>query len=129
MSDEKSPILGLFNNPVILGTTTAVLFGMACIILLALCFYFTTLSESYIKPAGTFFYLVGAFLGGFLAAKKAGRKALLYGAEVGLCYFLFFVLLSLLTSPGSLSASALSLKIAYTLLVSIFGGICGITFS
>jgi putative membrane protein (TIGR04086 family) len=64
-----------------------------------------------------------------LAAKKAGGKGLVYGAGVGLCYYIFFVVISLFFSPGSLSVIALGFKGLYTLLVSAAGGICGLAFA
>lgn len=127
MPDEKMPTV--IANPVVFGTLAAILIGVLGIIILSFCFYFTDFSESYLKPAGTAFYLLGAFTGGFLAAKKSGGKALLYGAEVGIFYFLFFAFALLLTSPASLSATTLGLKGIYTLLAAAAGGACGIAFS
>jgi putative membrane protein (TIGR04086 family) len=102
VDNEKSPIFRISENPVFFGLTAAILFAILSIMVLALSFHLSALSELYLKPAGTFFYLVGAFLGGFLAAKKAGGKGLVYGAGVGLCYYIFFVVISLFFSPGSL---------------------------
>jgi hypothetical protein len=51
------------------------------------------------------------------------------GAGVGLCYYIFFVVISLFFSPGSLSVIALGFKGLYTLLVSAAGGICGLAFA
>jgi putative membrane protein (TIGR04086 family) len=129
VDNEKSPIFRISENPVFFGLTAAILFAILSIMVLALSFHLSALSELYLKPAGTFFYLVGSFLGGFLAAKKAGGKGLVYGAGVGLCYYIFFVVISLFFSPGSLSVIALGFKGLYTLLVSAAGGICGLAFA
>lgn len=129
MNKEKSPTFRLSENPVFFGLTAAILFAIISIAVLAVCFYFSTLSELYLKPAGTFFYLAGGFLGGFFASKKAGGKGLLYGIEVGVCYYVFFVIISLFLSPGSLNVISLALKGIYTILVSAAGGICGLAFT
>jgi len=129
MDNDKNPIFRLTENPVAYGTGAALIFGILCILLLSIFFYFTTISELYLKPIGTFCYLVGSFWGGFLAAKKAGGKGLVYGAEVGLCYFIFFILISLLILPESLSATAVITKGFFTILVSSAGGICGLAFT
>ena len=127
MPNEKSPIL--VDHSLLFGTLVAISIGLLGIRMLSLCFYFTTFSEVYLKPAGTVLYLLGAFIGGLLAAKKAGGKALVYGTQVGVCYFLFFILALLLTSTASLSVGALALKGIYTLLAAVAGSICGLTFS
>ncbi|HHW29034.1 MAG TPA: TIGR04086 family membrane protein [Syntrophomonadaceae bacterium] len=129
MDSDKNPIFRLTENPVAYGTGVALIFGILSIILLSIFFYFTTISELYLKPVGTFCYLVGGFLGGFLASKRAGGKGLIYGTEVGLCYFIFFILISLLISPESLSATAVVIKGFFTILVSAAGGICGLAFT
>ncbi|HBG22547.1 MAG: TIGR04086 family membrane protein [Syntrophaceticus sp.] len=129
MSDEKSSLLSINGNPILFGLTAAILFAIISIVIIALCFQFTALKEVYLEPVGTFLYLVGAFLGGFLAAKKAGGKGLLYGLEVGTFYYLFFVIISLVLSTSSLSLIALGLKALYTILVSVAGGICGLAFA
>ena len=55
MDNKKSPIFRISNNPIFYGLAAAILFASVSIILLALCLYFSTLSELYLKPAGTFF--------------------------------------------------------------------------
>lgn len=126
MPEKKNLIPKYSVNPVFLGLLFAIGFGLASTLLLTLIFYFTPLSENYLQPAGTTLYLIGAFLGGFLAAKKAGGKGLLNGTLVGVFYFLFFTLLMLLAARTPFSLLNLSLKALYTLIVSAAGGIIGI---
>ncbi|HHY41073.1 MAG TPA: TIGR04086 family membrane protein [Syntrophaceticus sp.] len=129
MDSNKNPIIRLTENPVVYGTGAALIFGILCIILLSLFFYLTTISELYLKPIGTFCYLIGGFWGGFLASKRAGGKGLVYGAEVGLCYYIIFILMLLLISPNSLTASAVIIKGFFTILVSAAGGVCGLAYT
>ncbi|NPV28376.1 MAG: TIGR04086 family membrane protein [Firmicutes bacterium] len=126
MPEEKNLLSKYSVNPVFLGFLVAVGFGLTGTLLLTLIFYFSPLSENYLQPAGTTLYLTGAFLGGFLAAKKAGGKGLLNGTLVGVFYFLFFTLLVLLAARTPFSLLNLSLKALYTLTVSAAGGIIGI---
>ncbi|MFY9272360.1 MAG: TIGR04086 family membrane protein [Thermacetogeniaceae bacterium] len=129
MDSDKNPFFRLAENPVIYGTGAALILGIFCVILLSIIFHFTSISELYLKPIGTFCFLVGGFFGGFLASKMAGGKGLVYGAEVGLCYYLIFILIFLLISPGSISASAAVIKGFFTILVSAAGGICGLAYT
>ncbi|MGB4503954.1 MAG: TIGR04086 family membrane protein [Syntrophaceticus sp.] len=129
MNNDKSPSSRIGENPLFWGLAVAILFVTISIAIVSLFFYFSNISEIYLKPAGSFFYLAGAFLGGFFAAKKAGRRGLVYGIEVGVCYYVFFMIISFLLSPGSLSVTALALKGIYTILVSTAGGVCGLAFA
>jgi len=128
MSEERNLLSRLFENPVILGILGAIVIGLIGTILLSVIFYFTSLSESYLQLAGTTLYLIGAFAGGFMAAKKAGNRGIMYGAEVGLIYFLIFLFIMLISSPASLSALTVVLRGIYTLIVAAAGGIVGIAF-
>lgn len=129
MSREKRLISSLGKNPVVYGTLGAIVIGLIGTLLLSIVFYYTSLSESYLKPAGTFLYLICAFLGGFLASKKAGNRGIMYGGIVGLSYFLIVSLILLITSPASFSVFTIFLKGFYTLIVAAAGGVIGIAFT
>lgn len=128
MPEGKNPLLELMGNPFIYGILGALTIGLVGSLLLSIVFYFTSLSETYLQPAGTTLYLIGAFTGGFTAAKRAGNRGIMYGAEVGLVYFLIFLMLMLALAPASLSALTVVLKGIYTLVVAAAGGIIGIAF-
>jgi putative membrane protein (TIGR04086 family) len=129
MSDIRNTFAKAGNYPVIFGLLVAIAISLLSIVLLAVFFYLSSVSEGYLQPVGTAIYLLGGFIGGFLAAQKAGGKGILYGLEVGICYFIFFVLVILLLTPGSLTVLSVALKGVYTLLVSAVGGILGIAFA
>lgn len=130
MSGDKSSFLtNVFHNPLFFGLFSSILIGVTGVVLLSLVFYYTPLSEAYLHTAGTLLYLTGAFVGGFLTARKAGRKGLLYGAEAGFLYFLFFIIIGLCLDAAALSFLAAFLKGVYTLLAASAGGIVGIAFS
>lgn len=126
---SKNEIYQKTTSPLFWGIIVAVAIGLIGTFLLSFIFYFTSLPENYLKPTGIALYLIGAFFGGFTAAKKAGRKALLYGTEVGLFYFLFTVLTIALIAPTSFSFLNFSLKAVYTLLISAAGGVIGVAFT
>jgi len=129
MNNEKTHVSFFGEKPLLFGLAVSIIFTVAGIAILSLGIYFSSISEMYLKPAGSFIYLTGAFLGGFLAAKKAGGKGLVYGVEVGICYYLFFIIVSLFLSTASLSIIALALKGIYTIIISAAGGICGLAFA
>lgn len=129
MSETQNLLTKLIGNPVFLGTCGAIIIGLIGTMLLSIVFYLTPLSEAYLQPSGTTLYLAGAFSGGLIAARKAGGKAILYGSEVGIIYFFFFTVVTLLIAPGSFAMLALILKGVYTLMVSVAGGVIGIAFT
>ncbi len=128
MSEERNLLSSLVDNPVVFGILGAIVIGLIGTILLSIIFYFTSFSEPYLQPAGTTLYLIGAFAGGFMASKKAGNRGIMYGAAVGLIYFLIFLFIMLISSPASLSVLTIFLRGIYTLIVSAAGGVVGIAF-
>ncbi len=126
MDDERGMLFRIASHPVTMGTVAAVIIGLAGTLLLSLVFYATPLSAAYLQPTANILYLVGAFAGGFVGAKKAGRMGILFGIETGICYFAFFVFLILLAAPGVLGALAFILKALYAVISAAVGGIFGI---
>lgn len=129
MPEERKASLIISRNPILYGTLGALVIGLAGTLILSAVFYYTSLSESYLDPAGTFLYLICAFIGGFLASKKAGNRGIMYGCSTGLSYFLTVLIIYLLISPQPLSISSILLKGIYTLIVGAAGGVLGIAFA
>ncbi|MGB9792789.1 MAG: TIGR04086 family membrane protein [Thermacetogeniaceae bacterium] len=129
MPEDKRTSFNFSKNPILYGTLGALMTGLVGTLILSIVFYYTSLSESYLDPAGTFLYLTCAFLGGFLASRRAGNRGIMYGCTTGLSYFLIVSLIFLLISPQSLSISSVLLKGIYTLIVGAAGGVIGITFT
>jgi len=124
MGEEKTK-----TRPIFWGTCIAVGIGLVGVLLMAITFFLTPLSDTYCKPLATALYIIGAFVGGFTGAKKAEEKRLLCGIGVGLCYLCFAAFLSLLVAPAALSPVKACLKAIYTLLISASGAVVGIAFS
>ncbi len=120
MGEEKTKA-----RPVFWGTCIAVGIGLVGVFIMAVTLYLTPLSDTYCKPLAIALYIIGAFVGGFIGARKAEGKRLLCGIEVGLCYFCFVTLLSFLVAPAALSPLKASLKAVYTLLSSASGAVVG----
>ena len=129
MIEERNILFRIATHPVVQGTVTALAIGLLGTFLLSLVFYATSLSEAYLQPSGNVLYLIGAFSGGFVGAKKAGRKGMQFGAGTGLCYFLLFVIILLFFAPSAFTWISFGLKGLYALIVATVGGIFGIAFA
>lgn len=128
MAGDKNTIK-LAAHPVVQGTVTALVVSLAGILLLSLVFYATALSETYLQPSGNILYLAGAFIGGFVSAKKAGRKGMQIGLATGFFYFLAIAAVVAIFAPSSFSWLALIPKGVFSLIVAAVGGIFGIAFT
>lgn len=129
MADGKNIVFSLATHPVAQGTVVSLAIGLAGTLLLSLIFYTTSLSEAYLQPSGNVLYLAGAFFGGFVSAKKAGRKGMQFGVATGLCYSLVFAIIILIFAPATFTGLAFGLKCLYALVVAVVGGIFGIAFA
>lgn len=129
MAGEKNTLITLASHPVVQGTVIALVVSLTGILLLSLVFYATTLSETYLQPSGNILYLAGAFLGGFVSAKKAGRKGMQLGLAAGFFYFLVIVAVIPIFAPSAFSWPALIPKGIFSLIVAAVGGIFGIAFA
>lgn len=127
--ERKASLTIISRNPILYGTLVALVLGLVGILVLSAVFYYTTLSNSYLDSVGTFLYLTCAFIGGFLASRKAGNRGIMYGSSTGLCYFLIVLTINSLISPQSIPISSVLLKGIYTILVGAAGGVIGIAFA
>lgn len=129
MAVQKNTLVRLAMHPVFFGTVVALITCLAGALLISLIFYATPLSETYIQPAGSALYLAGACVGGFVGAKKAGRKGIQYGSEIGFCYYLVVVVIILAFAPTAFNKLDFALRGLYSLIAATVGGIFGIAFT
>ncbi len=118
---QKSELL-----PLALGLAAALATGLAAALLAGAAFTFAPLPDAYFKPGVAAAYFLGAFSGGTVAARKARRKGILYGAGTGVLYFFSCLLVGLLASTGTTSLSRALLEAVATLAAAGLGGAFGI---
>ena len=68
---------------------------------------------------------IGAFVGGFVAAKLSCQRGLLYGAGVGLLMFLLIMVVGIAVSQ-ELRGAMMLLKAALTIGIGALGGVVGV---
>lgn len=111
--------------PVLFGTAAGLLGTTVILTLFALVLTLQDIPQGAILPLVIVSVGIGTFLGGYLCARIAGKKGLLYGFLTGLLYYLILTGLSLAIMHFSLDASQ-AMKLGAALIASSFGGIIGV---
>lgn len=114
---------------VVTNTLFSSLGGFAVVIMCILAFAFIItkidVTDKIVTVMSSVALCIGAYAGGFLAAKKRRRNGLLMGILCGL--FMFFVILVISTFLiQTVSGFSPSLKLILTLLFGAIGGIVGV---
>lgn len=107
--------------PVCIGCVVCLVLMMLCALLMT----FQDISPSMIKPLASVCGGIGAFAGGFAAARKIGRRGLLLGLAVGGLIFLLVTIAGFFVGPVSVSIFTV-LKLVVMLLSGAIGGVAGI---
>lgn len=120
-NEENSGMLRPVLKGTAVGSVIAFLLMLACAAVLAA----RDLPESAAAPMATVAAGIGAFCGGFAAAKSNGRNGLASGASVGGIMFIVLVIVAVIVSGSDLTAQT-PLRLAVMLLASSAGGVLGV---
>jgi len=113
-------------NSILRGFTWALLISVILSLIITLLLHFTALSETLLPSFATLIFFLSILLGSTISAKHAGNRGLIHGLLVGILYFSFSIILSLLISTDPFSWFLFAKKIAYTFIGGALGGIIGI---
>ncbi|WP_366921870.1 TIGR04086 family membrane protein [Metallumcola ferriviriculae] len=113
-------------NSVFKGVVTSLVLTLIFTFIAALAVYISPLSEKFLSLTSLIILLVSVFVGGNIAARRAGGKGLIVGFLVGLGFFFLLILIGLVFTPQTLTLTTLSVKLVYTLLAGILGGISAV---
>lgn len=111
--------------PVLFGTAIGLVGTAVILTVFALILTLQDVPQGVILPLIIGAMAVGAFLGGYICARIAGKKGLVYGFLSGLLYYLILTLLSLAVMHFSLDASQ-AIKLGMALAASCVGGVLGV---
>jgi putative membrane protein (TIGR04086 family) len=117
----------VWGRPVRRGVLSALCAAILLILISALIFHFTPLSESLLPITSLLILIVSAFLGSFVGAREAGIRGLLHGVIIGTIFFIVVALVSTILSPGSFVFFVLIKKLLACLIAGICGGIVGVS--
>lgn len=119
----------IWGRPVRRGILTALVAALSLILICALLFHFTPLSESLLPVFSLIILIASVFLGSLVGAREAGIKGLLHGLVIGLIFFILIAILSAIIAPGSLALLVLVKKLLGCLIAGICGGMIGVSMS
>lgn len=97
--------------------------SMLMLCLASLLFVIADIQFNALPTVSLFALVLGAFLGGFQAAKNAGERGLVTGLIVGAAVFLFYLLIGLFVEPVS---ATLFSKGTAILFGAALGGVLGV---
>jgi putative membrane protein (TIGR04086 family) len=109
--------------------------GQAVILSLILCLAvgtivnLTNLPETLLTPVGKIIFVLMIVTGSFYSSKAYGNKGLIRGINMGLLFFIVFLLINMVLQnvPGNLTS--LLWPLCQCLVFGAIGGVLGITFS
>lgn len=122
----KASLLG---RPVRRGTLTALCTALLLILICALLFHFTPLSEALLPIFSLVILVISVFFGSLVGAREAGIRGLLHGLIIGAIVFIVIAILSFVIAPGSLGLLPFVKKLLACVIAGICGGMVGVSMS
>ncbi len=108
------------------GVLYACLFTVVIFLIAAVLLSYTSLPEEAVPVISTAVKIIGAFISGFVPAKRSGNRGILTGAASGFLYILFIWLIAALTSEGLHFGVNLLTMAAICTITGAVGGIFGV---
>lgn len=116
-------------RPVRRGILTALCTALLLILISALLFHFTPLSERFLPIFSLLILIVSVFFGSLVGAREAGIRGLLHGLIIGTIFFIVIAILSAIIAPGSLALLPFIKKLLACVIAGICGGMVGVSMS
>lgn len=115
-------------RPVVLGLMAGIIASMLALMLFSAVFVSRGLSDAAVMPLAIASMCIGAFLGGFIAARSHGVNGLLAGGLAGFLFFLVLYAVGAIMQQIDLGTLAL-VKLLACVLCGCIGGILGVNSS
>lgn len=118
-----------WGRPVRRGLLSALCTALFLILISALIFHFTPISEAFLPITSLGILAVSTFGGGFVGAREAGIKGFLHGIVIGSVFFVLVTILALIIGPAGVGLMILIKKLLVCVIAGVFGGIIGVSMS
>lgn len=113
-------------RPLMVGVSQGIGLSIASVLIITTAFFFTKLSSSLLMPVTHTMYGLCALWAGWVTAKKAGSKGLIYGVLAGVIFFLVSALAGLLLPDPATPMTTWWKKLLYAVFGGAVGGIGGV---
>lgn len=123
--NEEQTVWRKFGRPIVFGAVIGAVCSVLLLLLMAVLMAAKDMPEGAVTPLALVAGAAGAIVGGFVGARIAGERGLLYGAACGL---LLAVLLSIAgwIARGEMNAAMLPLKLGVMVACGAIGGVMGV---
>lgn len=118
-----------WGRPIRRGLLSTLCTAFLLILISALIFHFTPISEAFLPITSLIILSVSAFVGGCVGAREAGIRGLLHGIIIGTVFFLLIAILALIIAPETLAIIHIIKKLLACVVAGALGGILGISMS
>ena len=108
------------------GFLVALLTAVILSSILALAIYWSPLQETLLSPLADFTLMISVFAGGWYSARHYGNRGLVRGVSIGLMFFLFVFLVTLVVNPALVSLSSVIKDLLFGVACGGLGGILGV---
>ena len=114
-----------YYRPVLYGLICGVVATVFMLFILAFIMTLRDVPASLVAAFSSLAVGFGGLCAGFFAARKAGRKGLLFGTATGVFLYIIVLCSSLIANSGAFSVMSI-IKLAITVLSASIGGILGV---
>jgi len=94
--------------------------------ILALIVYWSPLKETLLDPLADFTLMISVFIGGWYSANYHGNRGLVRGVVIGLLFFIFMLLVTLVVNPALVSLGSVIKDLLFGIACGGLGGILGV---
>lgn len=94
--------------------------------LFALAVYWSPLKETLLDPLADFTLMLSVFIGGWSSAHHYGNRGLVRGVVIGVMFFIFMLLVTLVINPALVSMGSIAKDLLFALACGGLGGILGV---
>ncbi|WP_028307246.1 TIGR04086 family membrane protein [Desulfitibacter alkalitolerans] len=113
-------------HPILNGLLNSVILAIALSVILGIIFFFTPMQETMLSALSAVIIVVSVFWGGRITAKSVGSKGLLFGASVGLTFFVLTGIIAIFDGT-TITFSAIVKQLGLCLVAGALGGIFGVS--
>ncbi len=123
--NQKRTPMGYWARPLAVGMAVGLLISLLLLAVFAAVMASGLLSSRALSPLALSAATLGSLVGGFVSARAARMRGLLYGAGCGLLLFLLTVAVGFIAFPDA-SAPLLPLKAVLAVAAGALGGVLGV---
>lgn len=113
-------------HPLVQGLLSTIILAMILSIILGIVFFFSPMQETLLSALSAVIIIVSVFWGGRITAKNIGSRGLIFGATVGLIFFILTGIIAIFDG-ATITFASISKQLGLCLVAGALGGIFGVS--